>query len=69
MACLFADGKLREGETWRQESILGTCFTGTVRRGARELAVIPTVAGRAWITGEATLLLLADDPFREGIHA
>ncbi|HVS16573.1 MAG TPA: proline racemase family protein [Thermoanaerobaculia bacterium] len=66
MACLFADGALGEGETWRQESILGTRFTGSVRRSAR--GVIPTVAGRAWITAEATLLLADDDPFREGIR-
>jgi 4-hydroxyproline epimerase len=66
MACLFADGALAEGATWRQESILGTRFTGTVRRSAR--GVIPTVAGRAWITAEATLLLADDDPFREGIR-
>ena len=66
MACLFADGDLAEGELWRQESILGTCFVGSVRHGER--GVFPTVAGRAWITGESTLLLAADDPFRAGIR-
>ncbi len=66
MACLAADAKLRDGATWRQESILGTCFTGRVRSTAR--GVIPTVAGRAWITAESTLLLREDDPFREGIR-
>ncbi|MDX1683133.1 MAG: proline racemase family protein [Phycisphaeraceae bacterium] len=29
--------------------------------------VIPTITGRAYITGEATLILEDDDPFREGI--
>lgn len=67
MACLYADGTLAEGEIWRQESILGTRFTGSVRRGER--GVIPTVAGRAWITAESKLLLADDDPFREGIRA
>ncbi len=66
MACLAADGKLPDGQLWRQESILGTCFTGSVRRSPR--GVIPTVAGRAWITAESTLLQRDDDPFREGIR-
>ena len=26
VACLIADGKLREGQVWRQESIIGTIF-------------------------------------------
>jgi len=67
MACLFAEGALAEGEEWRQESILGTRFVGSVRRGVR--GVIPTVSGRAWITAESTLLLAGDDPFRSGIRA
>ncbi len=67
MACLAADGALAEGELWRQESILGTCFVGSIERTAR--GVIPTVAGRAWITAESTLLFQADDPFRDGIRA
>ena len=66
MACLAANGELADGEVWCQESILGTCFTGSVRRTPG--GVIPTVTGRAWITAESTLLLHADDPFREGIR-
>ena len=30
LACLAADGKLQEGEVWRQESIIGSVFEGTV---------------------------------------
>jgi 4-hydroxyproline epimerase len=66
MACLAADGRLAEGQVWRQESIIGSRFTGTVRSTAR--GVIPTVAGRAWITAESTLLLSPDDPYRDGIR-
>jgi proline racemase len=66
LACLAADGKLAEGETWRQESIIGSRFTGTIRRSAR--GVIPTVAGRAFVTAEATLWMHDEDPFREGIR-
>jgi 4-hydroxyproline epimerase len=66
LACLAADGKLGEGNEWRQESILGTRFVGSYRRSAQ--GVIPTVAGRAWITAESTLRCDDSDPFREGIR-
>lgn len=66
LACLFADGKLREGQVWRQESILGSVFEGTVRRDGDHL--IPRVTGTAFVTAEATLLLDPDDPFRQGIR-
>jgi 4-hydroxyproline epimerase len=66
MACLYADGKLTPGETWRQEGILGTVFEGSVM--AEGDAVIPTIKGSAYITAESTLLFDDRDPFREGIR-
>jgi 4-hydroxyproline epimerase len=66
LACLYADGKLAPGEAWRQEGILGTVFAGTIE-ASEGGAVLPTIQGRAWITGEATLLFDATDPFAEGI--
>lgn len=65
MACLYADGKLSEGQLWRQEGLLGTHFTGTIE--AQGDVVLPTVRGRAWITGESVLLFDEDDPFAGGI--
>jgi 4-hydroxyproline epimerase len=65
MACLYADGELTPGETWRQEGILGTVFEGSVI--AEGHAVIPTIKGSAYITAESTLLFDDRDPFREGI--
>ena len=65
MACLYADGKLSEGQVWRQEGFLGTHFVGTIR--AQGEAVLPTIRGRAWITGESELLFEEDDPFASGI--
>lgn len=65
-ACLHADGKLREGQIWRQESILGTVFEAEIE--IADDAVLPTITGRAWVTAEATLLLDPDDPFRGGIR-
>jgi 4-hydroxyproline epimerase len=66
LACLFADGKLREGEVWRQESITGSVFEGTVR-GASD-GVIPTITGTAHVIAEATLLLDPRDPLCWGIR-
>ena len=65
LACLHEDGVLKEGQTWRQAGILGTVFEGRVVRCGSE--VIPEITGRAWVTGEARLLLAPDDPFRQGI--
>jgi 4-hydroxyproline epimerase len=70
LACLAADGKLRPGELWRQEGILGTVFEGSYRiEGGTEQRVIPSVTGSAWITAESRLLMSEDDPFRMGIQA
>ncbi|HEY7115541.1 MAG TPA: 4-hydroxyproline epimerase [Tepidisphaeraceae bacterium] len=67
LACLFADGKLKEGETWRQESIVGSVFDGSIRRVGDDL--IPTIKGSAYITGETTLIFDPRDPFRDGIRS
>jgi 4-hydroxyproline epimerase len=65
MACLYADGKLRPGQTWRQEGILGTVFEGSIN--VADDIVTPTIKGSAYITAENTLLFDDRDPFREGI--
>jgi 4-hydroxyproline epimerase len=65
LACLAADGKLAPGETWRQESILGSVFEGSYEAG--EGGIIPTITGDAFITAESTLLLDPADPFQFGI--
>ena len=67
LACLYAAGKLREGQAWRQASILGSVFEGTVRVAA-DGRVIPRITGTAYVTAEATLLLDPRDPFRMGIR-
>ena len=65
LACLAADGKLAPGQTWVQESIIGSVFTGRFELSGAE--VIPTITGSAWITGENTLILDPTDPFCWGI--
>jgi 4-hydroxyproline epimerase len=71
MACLYADGKLAPGETWRQEGILGTVFEGSVYVAGDVVTptiVTPTIKGSAYITAESTLLFDDRDPFHEGIR-
>jgi 4-hydroxyproline epimerase len=66
LACLFADGKLREGEVWRQESIVGSIFEGTV--SVVDGRVHPHIRGAAFITAESELILDPRDPFCMGIR-
>ncbi len=67
LACLAADGKLAEGQTWRQASIVGSLFEGRVTP-LENGRVIPHITGSAYVNAEVTLLLQADDPFRMGIR-
>lgn len=67
MACLFADGKLRQGEVWRQESIVGSVFEGRVK--VIEGRVYPSITGSAFVNSQAELLLNPRDPFCNGIRA
>lgn len=66
LACLYVDGKLREGEVWRQESIVGSVFEGSV--AIVDGAIIPTIRGAAYVNAEATLILDDRDPFCWGIR-
>jgi 4-hydroxyproline epimerase len=66
IACLVADGKLQEGQTWRQESIIGSLFEGSVR--VVEGRVRPRVRGTAYVNAESTLIIDPADPFAMGIR-
>jgi 4-hydroxyproline epimerase len=70
LACLHADNKLRSGQVWRQESIVGTIFEGWVEENSSGGAagVMPTVRGQAHVNAEATLILDERDPFCWGIR-
>lgn len=67
LACLAADGKLAEGETWGQESIIGSLFQGRYAKGEGD-TILPTISGRAYVTADATLLFDPNDPFAAGIR-
>jgi len=65
LACLYADGKLAPGEVWRQESIIGSVFEGSVRLDGDK--IIPRIAGRAYVNAESQLILDPADPYCMGI--
>jgi 4-hydroxyproline epimerase len=65
IACLIADGKLEPGQTWKQESVIGSIFEATAQ--VVNGKVIPTIRGSAHVTSEGTLLFNESDPFRSGI--
>ncbi len=67
LACLAADGALKPGETWVQESILGSRFEAHYGPGASG-GVLPTITGRAYVTAEGRLLRAPEDPFANGIR-
>lgn len=67
LACLHADGKLKEGEVWRQESIVGSVFEGSVKVTNGELR--PFITGSAYVNAVADLILDEADPFCWGIRS
>lgn len=73
LACLAADGKLLEGQVHRQESIVGSVFTGTFQwvKNTSDLTkpIMPTLIGSAFVNSQADLLLDSNDPFCWGLVA
>src|SRR5215470_16135119 len=67
LACLYADGKLGEGQTWKQESIVGSVFEGRIT--VRDGKVYPSIKGSAFVNAEAELILDPRDPLCMGIRA
>ncbi len=69
MAVLHATGQLGLGGTLIHESIIGTRFVGRIGAittiGDRP-AILPTVRGRAWITGFHQYVVDPTDPFPQG---
>ena len=69
MASLFEKNKLDLEADFIHEGILGTTFTGRLVKKTKVGnydAVVPTITGRAWITGFAQYVLDDSDPFPEG---
>jgi 4-hydroxyproline epimerase len=65
LACLYSDGKLQVGQVWKQQSVVGSIFEGSIQ--IEDNRIIPTVTGEAWVMSEGTLLVDERDPFGKGI--
>ncbi len=69
MAVLHAKGQMRVGDVYRARSIIGsefTCGIESLTTVGTTAAILPTVSGRAWITGTHQHMLDPDDPWPEG---
>jgi trans-L-3-hydroxyproline dehydratase len=69
MAVLHARGEMKTGERYEALSIIGSRFdcaiAGEASVGGRP-AILPTISGRAWITGTHQHMLEPGDPWPEG---
>ena len=69
MAQLHQRGQLGQHEDFVHASLVGSRFTGRLVEETQVgefPAVVPTVRGRAWVTGLASYMLDPDDPFPAG---
>ena len=69
MAVLHAKGEMRPGDKMIGRSIIDSRFDCSIvseTRLADKTAIIPSIRGRAWITGTHQIMLDPDDPWPEG---
>jgi proline racemase len=69
MAVLHARGQLKVGERFVGRSIIGStfhCHIEGLNEVAGRPAILPSITGRAWITGVHQHLLDPSDPWPEG---
>ncbi len=69
LALLHARGEIQVGQLFRHESLIGSHFDSWVENTTSvgdRAAVIPSVAGRSWITSFNQLVLDPADPFPHG---
>ena len=66
-----AKGKLRKGDTFVHESIIGSLFTGKVEEETRvgdKNGIIPSIEGWARVTGFNTIFIDDRDPYAHGFQ-
>jgi proline racemase len=70
LATLHARGELNSSGVLENESILGTRFEGRILRETQvgeHPAIVPSVRGSAWVTGEMEFILEPEDPWAHGL--
>jgi proline racemase len=69
MAVMHARGELQVGQRFVHKSIIDSTFeceiVSTTKVGTKD-AIIPTIAGQAWITDLTTLVVDPTDPYPLG---
>lgn len=71
MAQWYAKGKLKPGQKFIHESIIGSVFTGTIEEEttvAGKPAIYPGIEGWAMITGHNTIFFDDEDPYVHGFQ-
>ena len=71
MAQWFAKGKLKQGDTFIHESIIGSVFKGKLEsttQVGRYQGLIPSIEGSARVTGYNKLILDPEDPYVKGFQ-
>lgn len=66
LACLADAGHLAAGDEIIQESIIGSSYCLSYKRGLKG-GVVPMIEGQAWVTSESKLMFDESDPFPGGI--
>lgn len=69
MAVMRAKGEMQVGDRYLARSIIGSEFLGCIEADTvigGKPAIIPSITGRAWITGTRTEMLDPDDPWPGG---
>ncbi|GEO84270.1 MULTISPECIES: trans-3-hydroxy-L-proline dehydratase [Alphaproteobacteria] len=69
MAVLHARGQMKVGDRFIGRSIMGSEFHCAIEAETMiggKAAIVPTISGRAWITGTQQLMLDPDDPWPAG---
>lgn len=70
LAALHARGELDLNGVLDNQSILGTRFEGRILRETRvgeRPAIVPSIRGSAWVTGEMEFILDPEDPWAHGL--
>lgn len=71
MAQWYAKGKLRKGDEFIHESIIGSTFTGRIEEETTvngKPAIVPSIEGWAIVTGYNTIIIDDEDPYAHGFQ-
>ena len=71
MAQWHAKGKLKKGDAFIHESIIGSQFVGRIEEETTiggKPAIVPSIEGWAIVTGYNTIIIDDDDPYAHGFQ-